>query len=225
MLGSMKIDVISDTICPWCFIGKRRLERAIERAPDANVRVHWRPFQLDPSLPREGVDRKAYLARKFGDTPKARLMTAALRDAGEREGITFNFDRIARTPNSLNSHRLIRWSSTVGVQDDVVERLFLAYFTEGRDIGDEEVLGDIAHEAGMDRELVLELLQSDADVELVSREDSLARKMGIAGVPTFFFAGRYLLSGAEETHTLNAVITRLSNITSEASAASHAAAP
>jgi predicted DsbA family dithiol-disulfide isomerase len=214
----MKIDVISDTICPWCFIGKRRLDRALASRPDLDIKVYWRPFQLDPALPVGGVDRKAYLQRKFGDTPQSRLMSAALRDAGEREGIVFNFNAIAKTPNSLDSHRLIRWASSTGQQNAVVEKLFLAYFCEGRDIGDRAVLASIAGECGMDSELVLSLLESDADLERVAAEDSLARKIGIEGVPTFFFAGRYLLSGAEETSTLLTVIDRLAAVASEGAA-------
>jgi predicted DsbA family dithiol-disulfide isomerase len=211
----MKIDVISDTICPWCFIGKRRLDRALAARPNLDIKVYWRPFQLDPALPREGVERKSYLKRKFGDTPKSRLMSAALRDAGEREGITFNFNAIEKTPNSLASHRLIRWASSTGQQNAVVEKLFLAYFTEGRDIGDHTVLADIASQCGMDSELVLSLLESETDLDRVSAEDSLARKIGIEGVPTFFFAGNYLLSGAEETHTLLMVIDRLAAVSGE----------
>jgi predicted DsbA family dithiol-disulfide isomerase len=219
----MKIDVISDTICPWCFIGKRRLDRALAERPDLRVSIHWRPFQLDPSLPPGGVDRQQYLARKFGNSPAAKLTAQALRDAGEREGIAFNFGAIARTPNSLDSHRLIRWSATTGLQSDVVERLFSAYFVEGRDIGDHDTLAEIAGEAGMDSELVAGLLASDADRERVAREDSLARKMGIEGVPTFFFAGRFLLSGAEETSTLIAVIERIGRLAADETSVQSAA--
>jgi predicted DsbA family dithiol-disulfide isomerase len=217
----MKIDVISDTICPWCFIGKRRLDRAIAARPDLDIKVYWRPFRLDPSLPREGVDRKSYLRAKFGDTPKSRLMAAALRDAGEREGIVFNFDAIQKTPNSLDSHRLIRWASSTGQQSAIVEKLFLAYFAQGRDIGDRKTLADIAGECGMDTELVQGLLDSDADLDRVASEDSLARKIGIEGVPTFFFAGNYLLSGAEETQTLVQIIDRLAALSGESEGAAH----
>jgi predicted DsbA family dithiol-disulfide isomerase len=214
----MKIDVISDTICPWCYIGKRRLDRALAARPDLDIKVYWRPFRLDPALPTEGVDRKEYLRRKFGDTPKSRLMAAALRDAGEREGIVFNFDAIQKTPNSLDSHRLIRWASSTGQQNVLVEKLFLAYFTQGRDIGDRAVLAAIAGECGMDAELVQGLLDSDADLDRVEAEDGLARKVGIEGVPTFFFAGNYLLSGAEETQTLLNIIDRIAALSGEAAA-------
>jgi predicted DsbA family dithiol-disulfide isomerase len=209
----MKIDVISDTICPWCFIGKRRLDRALSQRPDIDVKVYWRPFRLDPTIPDGGVDRRTYLKRKFGDSPKSRLMSAALRDAGEREGIVFNFDRIEKTPNTLDSHRLIRWASSTGQQSRIVEALFQAYFTDGRDIGDRQTLADIAGDCGMDSELVLGLLESESDADRVAAEDGLARKIGIEGVPTFFFAGRYLLSGAEDVDTLVKVLDRLSGIT------------
>jgi predicted DsbA family dithiol-disulfide isomerase len=212
----MKIDVISDTICPWCFIGKRRLDRAIAARPDIDVKVYWRPFRLDPAIPADGEDRRSYIERKFGNSPKSRLMSAALRDAGEREGITFNFDKIAKTPNTLDSHRLIRWATSTGQQSRIVEALFHAYFVDGRDIGDRKTLAEIAGDCGMDADLVLGLLDSDADADRVAAEDGLARKIGIEGVPTFFFAGRYLLSGAEDVETLVNVLDRLNGITSAA---------
>jgi predicted DsbA family dithiol-disulfide isomerase len=175
----MQIDVISDTVCPWCYIGKRRLERALTLRPQITFDVRWRPFQLDPSTPAEGVDRRAYMERKFGSSDKIKPIHTALLKAGEDEGIPFAFEKIARTPNTINSHRLIRWAHSMGVQDAVVEGLFRRYFVEGADIGQIKILAAIADEAGMDGELVEELLASDADRELVEREDSLARKIGI----------------------------------------------
>jgi len=205
----MQIDVISDTICPWCYIGKRRLERAIALRPQIEFDVRWRPFQLDPSTPAEGVDRKTYIERKFGSSDKIKPIHAALMQAGLDEGITFAFDRIARAPNTINSHRLIRWSHSMGVQDQVVELLFKRYFVEGADVGDMEVLKAVGAEAGMDDELIDELLSSDADRELVEREDSLARKIGINGVPTFFIGGKVLVSGAQDAEHLAHVIDRV----------------
>jgi predicted DsbA family dithiol-disulfide isomerase len=204
----MQIDVISDTICPWCYIGKRRLERALRLRPQIAFDVRWRPFQLDPTTPAEGVDRKAYIERKFGSSDKVRPIHAALLKAGEDEGIPFAFERIARTPNTINSHRLIRWSHSMGVQDAVVELLFRRYFVDGADIGRVETLVDIAAEAGMDAELVEELMNSDADRELVEREDSLARKIGIQGVPTFFVGGRILITGAQDAESIARTIDR-----------------
>jgi len=163
----MQIDVVSDTVCPWCFIGKRRLDRALAMRRDVRAEVFWRPYRLDPTIPKEGVDRKAYLKAKFGDGPRNSAMGDALRSEGVSEGITFAFDKIARTPNTLDSHRLIRWAGGQGVQNDVVERLFSAYFLEGRDIGDAAVLTDVAKDAGMDFNLVSELLARDADLAAV----------------------------------------------------------
>ena len=134
----MQIDVISDTVCPWCYIGKRRLERAMKLRPQIQFDVRWRPFQLDPATPAEGVERRAYIERKFGSTDKIKPIHNALLEAGRVEGLDFAFEKIARTPNTINSHRLIRWSHSAGVQDAVVERLFHGYFMEGADIGDIE---------------------------------------------------------------------------------------
>ena len=206
----MQIDVISDTVCPWCYIGKRRLERALKLRPHLTFDVRWRPFQLDPTTPADGVDRRAYIERKFGSSDNIKPIHAALLQAGDDEGIPFAFERITRTPNTVNSHRLIRWSHSMGVQDGVVELLFRGYFVEGADIGQIKVLGAIADEAGMDRELVEDLLASDADRELVEREDSLARKIGINGVPTFLIGGKVLISGAQDAEALARVIDRVS---------------
>ena len=202
----MQIDVISDTVCPWCYIGKRRLERALALRPQIEFDVRWRPFQLDPQTPPEGVDRKAYIERKFGSSDKIKPIHTALLKAGDDEGIPFAFEKITRTPNTLNSHRLIRWSHSMGVQDAVVEALFRSYFIEGQDIGDTKVLARIGDNAGMDSELVEELLQSDADLELVAREDSLARKIGINGVPTFLIGGKVLVNGAQDAEHLVRII-------------------
>jgi predicted DsbA family dithiol-disulfide isomerase len=191
----MQIDIVSDTVCPWCFIGKRRIARAMAMRPDVPFEVFWRPYRLDPSIPREGVDRRAYLKAKFGDTPRSSAMGDAIRSEGAGEGISFAFDKIAKTPNTLDSHRLIRWAGSVGVQDDMVERLFGAYFLDGRDIGDPAVLTEIAAEAGMDAELVGELLSKDSDLALVEREAGLASEMGISGVPTFIFDSRRARTG------------------------------
>jgi predicted DsbA family dithiol-disulfide isomerase len=207
----MQIDVISDTVCPWCYIGKRRLERALALRPQIEFDVRWRPFQLDPTTPAEGVDRKTYIERKFGDTDKLRQIHGALLQAGANEGIAFAFDKITRTPNTINSHRLIRWSHSMGVQDEVVELLFRRYFTDGADIGQTKVLCDIGAAAGMDAELVEELMNSDADRELVEREDSLARKIGINGVPTYLIGGKVLVTGAQDVDHLIHVIDRVAS--------------
>jgi len=204
----MQIDVVSDTVCPWCFIGKRRLARALAMRPDVPVEVFWRPYRLDPTIPREGVDRRAYLIAKFGDSPRTAAMGEAIRGEGAGEGIDFAFDRIAKSPNTLDSHRLIRWAGSAGAQDAVVERLFKAYFIEGRDIGDAAVLADIAGELGMDAALVADLLSKDVDLALVEREAGMANQMGISGVPTFIFDSRFMISGAREPEILVRVMDK-----------------
>jgi predicted DsbA family dithiol-disulfide isomerase len=204
----MQIDVVSDTVCPWCYIGKRRLARALELRPEIEFDVRWRPFRLDPSVPRQGLDRRAYMKAKFGDSPNVKAMSEALRATGLEEGIAFDFDIIERRPDSVDSHRLIRWAAAVGLQDAVVERLFQAYFTEGRDIGDTAVLEYLAADAGMDSVQVAELLAEDTDRAQVEREAKLAGEMGITGVPTFIFANRFVLSGAREAEVLAQVIDK-----------------
>lgn len=211
----MQIDVVSDTVCPWCFIGKRRLARAMALRPDVAFNVHWRPYRLDPTIPKEGVDRRAYLKAKFGDTPRTQSMGDVIRAEGSSEGIEFAFEKIEHSPNTLDSHRLIRWAASAGVQDEIVERLFAAYFLDGRNIGDREVLGDIARQGGMDGELVSGLLDGQADTELIEREDRLAHEMGISGVPTFIFDNRFMLSGAREPEVLVRVIDKAAAAPSE----------
>lgn len=204
----MQIDIVSDTICPWCFIGKRRLERAIDARPDVEFAIQWRPYRLDPAVPKEGVDRKTYLRTKFGDGPEIAQRGQMIRTLGEQEQIAFDFGRIARTPNTTDSHRLIRWAGTAGAQNRVVEALFSAYFEQGRDIGDPAVLEWIAGQTGMDSDLVRDLLAGDDDVALVEREDALAHRLGIQGVPTFIFENKYLVSGAQDSETLIRIIDK-----------------
>ena len=204
----MQIDVISDTVCPWCYIGKARLARALAMRPQTDFDVRWRPYRLDATIPREGVERKAYMRAKFGDNPNSGAMRDAILAEGESEGITFAFERIARSPNTLDSHRLIRWAEAAGVQDDVVQRLFEAYFEDGQDIGDIRVLANVAELAGMDAGLVADLLESDADRALVEREDQIAHEMGVTGVPTFIFNSRFAISGAREPEIIARVMDK-----------------
>ena len=205
----MQIDVIADPVCPWCFIGKRRLSRAMAMRPDIIFDVKWRPYRLDPSVPREGMDRKVYMRMRFGEDPQKVLeMHKLIIAEGEKEGISFNFETMERRPDTLNAHRLIRWAEAAGVQDEVVERLFIAYFENGEDIGEVRVLADIADLCGMDGHEVAELLETDADLMLVERDDQLAREMGVTGVPAMIFAGKLAVSGAREPEALLAVINR-----------------
>lgn len=194
----MLIEVYSDTVCPWCFVGKRRLERTLARRPSMPVEVRWRPFQLNPDMPRQGMPRDTYLALKFGGAARARQIYAMIARSGREEGIAFDFDAIGRMPNTLDSHRLIRWAAAHGGEGLVVEALFQAYFREGIDIGDVRELGRIARLCGLDGPKVDAYLASDRDVEVVTAEDLRARRMGIEGVPCFIIDGRYALAGAQE---------------------------
>jgi predicted DsbA family dithiol-disulfide isomerase len=212
----MQIDIVSDTVCPWCFIGKRRLEKALALRPDMEFDIRWRAYRLDPSIPPEGVDRKQYMQAKFGNNPNRQAMQDALKQAGDSEDIAFAFDKIARSPNTLDSHRLIRWSASAGVQNEVVERLFEAYFEDGRDIGNADVLTEIASEAGMDSATVADLLEQGADREIIENEDAMAHRMGITGVPTFIFQNKYLVSGAVDPEALLEIIDKVTALAAEA---------
>jgi predicted DsbA family dithiol-disulfide isomerase len=194
----MHIDIVSDVICPWCFIGKRRLEKALSLRPDLAVDVTWRPFQLNPDMPPEGMERKAYIAAKFGGGGQADRVYANVAEVGAGIGIPFAFDRIRRTPNTRDAHRLIRWAAAHALADPVVEALFRAYFLDGRNIGDRAVLAEIAGTAGLDATVARRWLDGDADIEPVLAEDRGARRLGINAVPCFIFERNYAVSGAQE---------------------------
>ena len=206
----MQIDVISDTVCPWCFIGKRRLARALAMRPQIVFDVKWRPYRLDPTIPKGGADRKAYMRAKFGEDPmKIVEMHKLIAQEGAKEGIEFDFAAISRRPDTLDSHRLIRWAEAAGVQDEVVERLFIAYFENGEDIGNIRVLADIADLCGMDGVEAAQMLESDTDTALVEREDQIAHEMGVTGVPAMIFGNKLAVSGAREPELLAGVIDRV----------------
>jgi predicted DsbA family dithiol-disulfide isomerase len=200
------IDVISDVVCPWCFIGKRRLEAALAglRASDPDLApiVHWHPFQLNPELPSAGVDRRTYLEAKFGGPARAAEIYARVRAAGETVGIAFAFERIVRQPNTLDAHRLIVWAQTQGDAGPLVEALFTAYFLDGRDIGERAVLAAIAGEAGLDAVMARKILDGDDWAGRVRGMDARARELGVGGVPFFIFAERVAVSGAQEPAAL-----------------------
>ena len=193
----IKLDIISDPICPWCFIGKANLDRALEAAGDHPFTVEWHPFQLNPDMPREGMDRRAYLEAKFGGKEGAVRAYAPVVEAAEKAGLKINFEGIARTPNTLDAHRLIHWAGLEGRQTPMVAALFKAYFQEGRDIGDATVLADIAEALEMDRAMTLRLLAGDADTDDIRARDAHARDRGVTGVPCFIVAGQHALSGAQ----------------------------
>jgi predicted DsbA family dithiol-disulfide isomerase len=211
----MQIDFISDTVCPWCFIGKRRLARAIAMRPEIAFDVRFRPYRLDPTVPKGGMDRDTYMTAKFGKNGGVSEAQRVIAAEGAKEGIEFDFAAIRRTPNTLDSHRLIRWAELTGVQDDVVERLFAAYFENGQDIGDIRVLADIADVSGMEGTQIADRLESDQDAALVEREDKLAHEMGVTGVPAMIFANKVAVSGAREPEVLAMVIDKALEMASQ----------
>lgn len=198
---TITIDIVSDVMCPWCYVGKRRLEKAIAERPEIKFDIRWRPFQLDPTIPPEGVDRKAYMKKKFGDNAGGQ-MYENLKKAGEAEGIPFAFHDIEISPNTLNAHRIIKWAATANAQDKVVEALFKGYFTEGANLTKKAYLGEIAEAAGMERDVVDRLLSGDADLEMVREEIALAQRMGVTGVPCFILANKLVVMGAQDTAVL-----------------------
>ena len=193
----LDIDLVADMVCPWCFIGWRRLQAAAALRPEVDVHVTWRPYQLDPTLPEGGVDRAAYMAKKFPDAARRREVSRMLVDLAAEDGITLNFDRIEKSPNTLAAHRLVRWAQAEGRQAEVLEGLFAAYFTDGRDIGDPEVLADIGAAAGMDRLRILDRLARGEDLAVVGQEHQIARDAGVTGVPFMIFAQKFSVIGAE----------------------------
>jgi len=202
------IDVVSDVTCPWCFLGKRRLDAALVRLEGIDAFVRWRPFMLDPTIPPEGMDRTEYLTRKFGAEGLATHHDPLLAAARDLD-VPYNIDAITRTPNSLDAHRLIRWSHTVERQHDLMDRLFMAYWSEGQDVSDRAVLARCAGDAGLNAEQIAELLDTDQDVENVKAEIQHAFDIGVTGVPTFILAQRYALVGAQPPEVLADAIGRV----------------
>jgi predicted DsbA family dithiol-disulfide isomerase len=204
---SLAVDVISDVICPWCYVGKRRLEKATA-AIGGPVAVRWLPFQLNPAMPKEGVSRREYRTKRFGSWERSRELDARVVAAGEAEGIHFAFDRIERTPNTLDAHRLVWLAERQGVQDAVVEALFRAYFTEGRDIGKRQTLLDVVAGAGLDRDGAEAVLNGDGGLEAVKEADALARRFRAEGVPFFIIDGTFTLSGAQQPEAFHEALKR-----------------
>ena len=200
----LRVDVVSDVMCPWCYIGKVNLDNAIQSVPELDIEVFWRPYQLDPTLPKEGKDRAEYLNNKFGGEEGARNVYSRIEQAGKALGINFDFNGIKVSPNTLDAHRIIRWAGGQGVdvQDRAVSRLFELYFLENAHIGRDETLVEVAEHAGLDPELVSNLLSGDADKAQVSAEVEDARNKGITGVPCFIVEGKYAVMGAQPADTL-----------------------
>lgn len=205
-LKPLVVDVISDVMCPWCYIGKKRLEKAIKSAPGIAVDVRWHPYQLDPTLPPEGKDRATYLNEKFGGAERAEAAYERVRQAGREEGIPFAFEKIEVSPNTLDAHRLILWSRSDDLQDVVVELLFKAYFVEGRNLAKAATLVEISAEAGMQSDLVEQLFETDSDLAKLKRQIDQASEMGVTGVPFFIIDGRFALAGAEDPATIAAAL-------------------
>jgi predicted DsbA family dithiol-disulfide isomerase len=209
----ISIDVVSDVVCPWCFIGQKRLKKAISMTPEIDVKVQWRPYQLDPTIPAEGYDRKEYMTAKFGGEDRLKQVHTRLREAAIDDEIAFALEKIEISPNTLDAHRVIRWAGGVDtdLQDKVVAGLFSAFFESGRNIGDHQVLIDVAKAAGMDTSIVEPLLATDADKDAVREEIATAQRMGITGVPCYLLEGRYAVVGAQDAATLADAFRRVAS--------------
>jgi predicted DsbA family dithiol-disulfide isomerase len=199
---TLTVDIYSDVICPWCYVGKRRLERACRAWDGVPVNIRWRPFQLNPTMPRNGMDRRQYLDAKFGSPAAARAIYDQVSTAGTEEGIHFAFERIARTPNTFAAHRLIWLAGHRGKQDEMVELLFRRYFLEGGDVGSIETLSLAAAQAGLDQAATETFLTGDEGVGEVKAEEAAGHRLGIRSVPYFVFNGANALSGAQPSEQL-----------------------
>ncbi|MFG6591368.1 DsbA family oxidoreductase [Sulfitobacter sp. 1A12157] len=211
MAEAIKLDIMSDPICPWCYIGKAHLDRALQDHPDHPFAIEWHPFQLNPEMPREGMDRRAYLEAKFGGKEGAVRAYAPVVEHAEKAGLKINFEAMQRTPNTLDAHRLIHWAGIEGRQTAAVSALFKAYFVDARDIGDAEVLADIADSIEMDAAVVTRLLKSDVDAQDIRDRDAHSRKMGVNSVPTFIVANTHAVPGAQPPELWAQVIADLTN--------------
>lgn len=205
----VKLDILSDPICPWCYIGKARLSAAVAEFEEYPLAIEWHPFQLNPDMPENGMDRRAYLEGKFGGKEGAVRAYAPIVQEAKAAGLSINFEGIKRTPNTINAHRVIHWAGLEALQDDMVEALFQAYFVNGQDIGDKQVLAELAQTVGLDQAVIARALESDADLDMVKERDAHSRKMGVTGVPTFVVAQQHVLSGAQPVELWRKVITEL----------------
>ncbi len=200
-LPILQLDIISDVICPWCFIGKRKLDMALQQIDDYQINLIWRPYQLDPKTPPEGYDRHLQMQRKFGKNG-AQALSQKIIAASAGTNIDFAFEKITRTPNTLNAHRLIRWAGEYGAQHHIAEDLFQRYFEQGQDISDKAVLLEIAAAHNMNVEDIGARFETERDVQAIREDDAAARDMNVTGVPAFLVAGRFMMMGAQEPETL-----------------------
>ena len=205
----VRIDVVSDIVCPWCFIGKHRLEKAIALNPGIPVEVHWRPYFLNDWIPREGISREQYLTTKFGSPERYKGIAQRVSAAAAAEGLTYAMDKISRQPNTLDAHRLIRWADEIGKAAEMKQRLMDLYFTQGADLTSHTVLTQAAADIGLDAETTRKALASDKDVAEIEREALSAKEAGIDGVPCFIFGGKFAISGAQAPEDLAEAIERM----------------
>lgn len=198
----MLLEIFADTVCPWCFIGKRRLTRALSARPQAGLQLRWRAFQLNPGMPAAGIERSQYMTAKFGSLERAQRVFDNVARVGRNEGIHFRFDLVRRTPNTLRSHRLVQAAARLGRDGLMLDRLFTAYFSEGADIGEASVLTRLAEDAGLPGEIAEAAIGGSPEIDTALNEDFQSRRLGITGVPYFIFNGRFGLSGAQEPEVL-----------------------
>jgi predicted DsbA family dithiol-disulfide isomerase len=209
-LKPLIIDVVSDVVCPWCYIGKRRIEEALKLVPDVPVEMNYRPFFLNPWVPREGISREQYLITKFGSVEAYKGIAGRVVAAAEQEGLSYRPDLVARQPNTTDCHRLIRWAGSVGKAPEMKQRLMELYFRDGGDLTDTNVLVQAAADCGLDAEAVRKMLATDEDVAVVSEQAQEAAEKGISGVPTYVFAQKYAVSGAQDPQMLARAIRQVS---------------
>jgi predicted DsbA family dithiol-disulfide isomerase len=202
----LSVEVVHDLVCPWCYLGVRRLLRTLARRPDLLVELQWRPFLLNPDMPRSGMPRSDYVMRKFGGEERARRLYASIADIGRAEGVMFRFERIRRTPSSVDAHRLVRWAARFGRAADTVEAVFAAHFADGRDVGDPAVLAAIAGSCGLNAVHARALLGSDAETDVVHADNLRAHRLGINGVPCFVVAGSHAIAGAQEPEVIERLL-------------------
>ncbi len=200
------IEVVHDLVCPWCYLGVQRLLRTLRRRPDIRYELAWHPFLLNPDMPRTGMARGDYVVRKFGGEERARRLYGSITEIGQAEGLTFRFDRIRRTPSSVDAHRLVRFAARVGQADAMVMALFSAHFSEGLDIGDTYVLTALAGASGLDTVAVRDFLYGDEEMDVVHAENLRAHRLGINGVPCFVIGGRHAIAGAQEGEVIERLL-------------------
>ncbi len=208
MTQPVRIDVVSDIVCPWCFIGKKRLEQAIALQPDIPVEVHYRPYFLNDWIPRDGISRLDYLTAKFGGPDRYKEIAGRVQAAAASEGLVYDADNIKSQPNTIDAHRLIRWAAGIGKAGAMKQRLMDLYFTEGADLTNKAVLVQAATDIGLDPEDIRAALDSDQDVAAVTQEAESAKEAGIQGVPMFIFGGKFAVSGAQSPEYLAEAISR-----------------